>query len=452
MQIRFEKKDRGPVLLAALALSLLCASLFFFTWDGLRRQRDLLEEHVSLTSRVIMRGMQANLLRSMRPGHGGGGGHMGPPPDDLLNDVAGDGNVLFMGVVAANGTVLYASPGDFKNFPRLSASALVLLRETGEWSAPVHWDGRDILVSGMRAHRLLARLCRDGSCGPGQPEVFFLLGMNLQPYLEQYNKFRQGALIQMGFVIGAAALLMVLITAYVKHREEGRRLAALEEVHFTLLDAMPDGLLSLDENGVIRTANRSAFQILGEPGLVGRRWASLGLAPTKEDGRAGWTQCEHQGRQLEILLRELDDPDTAGNLVLVRDRTVFKRLEERLGSAEKLAAVGRMAAGAAHEIRNPLSSLRGFAQFFMNKFKGVEPEEEYAATMVREADRLNKVITDMLFLAKPRVLEPMNVDLAAMAEDISRVLAPDIQEKGVRFGQELPFPMCMPIPKRSSRP
>ncbi|MFW5490563.1 MAG: two-component system sensor histidine kinase NtrB [Desulfovibrio sp.] len=428
------------MLLAALALSLLCAGLVFFTWDGLRRQRNLLDEHVTLTSRVIMRGMQANLLRSMRPmrGHARGGhGRMAPPSDELFQEIARDGNVQFMAVVGPKGTVLYSSPGGLVEVPRLSERDMGQLREFGEWSAPVRWEGRELLISGMRAHPLLSSMCRDDDCGPGKKDVYFLIGLDLHPYLVQYNKFRRGALIQMGFVIGAAALLMILLTTYVRHREEGRRLASLEEVHFTLLDAMPDGLISLDEDDIVRTANQSAVRILKEPGLVGRPWATLGLDMTQGDADTGWTQCEHHGRKLEILRRRLDDPDTPGSLILVRDRTVFKHMEERLVNAEKLAAVGRMAAGAAHEIRNPLSSLRGFAQFFMKKFKGTAPEEEYAATMVREADRLNKVITNMLFLAKPRPLEPCNVNLEAMAREVSSALAPDIAETGVKFGLEL---------------
>jgi signal transduction histidine kinase len=491
MQIRLEKRAQGLVLLAALALSLLCASLIFFTWDGLRRQRDLLNEHVSLTSRVIMRGMQANLLRAVRRGHDSfrhdgfrhngqrpdrSGRRHGMPdrrqdmpgpgrdlpvpdgafPDALFSTLARDGNVQFMAVAASDGTLLFSFPdqtseasddsssADSGGLPHLSPKIMEVLRRNGEWSAPVRWHGHDVLMTGMRAHPLLARLCQDARCTPRgrhgggkQNDVFFIVGMGLGPYLEQYDNFRQGALLQMSFVIAGAALCMLLITAYIKRREEGRRLASLEEVHVTLLDAMPDGLLSLDEDGVIRAANRSAREILAENDLVGRPWSTLGPAMDAEHETEGWAQFDHRGRKLEILLRELDDPETPGRLVLVRDRTVFKRLEERLGNAEKLAAVGRMAAGAAHEIRNPLSSLRGFAQFFMTKFKGVAPEEEYAATMVREADRLNKVITDMLFLAKPRSLEPVDVDLNAMAAEVAQILEPDIRGKGARFESEL---------------
>jgi two-component system sensor histidine kinase HydH len=91
----------------------------------------------------------------------------------------------------------------------------------------------------------------------------------------------------------------------------------------------------------------------------------------------------------------------------------------------------------AHEVRNPLSSLRGFAQFFADKFKGKKPYDDYAGTMVQETDRLNRVVTDLLFLARPRQLSPMRVDLADMAAGLERLMRFDLEHKRVRPGLDL---------------
>ncbi len=118
-------------------------------------------------------------------------------------------------------------------------------------------------------------------------------------------------------------------------------------------------------------------------------------------------------------------------MVLLRDRTRLKNLEEDLAEAKRLATIGSLAAGVAHEIRNPLSSLRGFAQLFATKLKGQEPLASYASTMVQEADRLNRVVTDLLFLARPRDLAPTEVDLPRLVDSLRGLLRFDLEHKGV---------------------
>ena len=83
----------------------------------------------------------------------------------------------------------------------------------------------------------------------------------------------------------------------------------------------------------------------------------------------------------------------------------------------------------AHEVRNPLSALRGFAQLFAVKLKGQAPLDEYATTMVQEADRLNRVVTDLLYLARPRELDPVELELAELAESIRQLMRFDFADR-----------------------
>ena len=103
-------------------------------------------------------------------------------------------------------------------------------------------------------------------------------------------------------------------------------------------------------------------------------------------------------------------------MIIIRDLSEIKRLEEKVRRSEKLAAVGELAAGLAHEIRNPLSSIRGFAQFLKHTLKDHPREQEYAQTMVSEIDRINRVVTDLLSIARAKNFELESVDVGALVK------------------------------------
>lgn len=91
-------------------------------------------------------------------------------------------------------------------------------------------------------------------------------------------------------------------------------------------------------------------------------------------------------------------------------RRKVEALELRMVKAERLAALGTLAAGVAHEIRNPLSSIKGFATYFGNKFAPDSHDRELAQVMVGEVERLNRVVSELLELTRPSELrlEPRN--------------------------------------------
>lgn len=299
---------------------------------------------------------------------------------------------------------------------------------------------------------------------PRVPSMFLMAGLNPQRHLDQFQAYRRAALLQAGYVFGAASLLWVLAFAYLRRRDQALKAARLERFQSKLLDNMPDGLVTLGADGSILSANGSATRLLlaehttadsgAEPladaasaaALLGRNWSEFPFADLAGDPDAAapylWRQHNHAGRVLEILCLPLQaDASSEGaggeRMVLLRDRTRLKTLEDDLAEAKRLAAIGSLAAGVAHEIRNPLSSLRGFAQLFATKLKGQEPLASYAATMVQEADRLNRVVTDLLFLARPRDLAPSEVDLARMAESLRGLLRFDLEHKAVTPGLDL---------------
>ena len=115
----------------------------------------------------------------------------------------------------------------------------------------------------------------------------------------------------------------------------------------------------------------------------------------------------------------------------------LRKNQKKIQQSEKLAALGRMSAAVAHEIRNPLSSIRGFAQFLGHVLKDREKEREYAMIMVREVDRMNRVVTDLLNFARPLEIERTPTDPCELLSHTVRLVQADATERGIAIRQEL---------------
>jgi len=110
---------------------------------------------------------------------------------------------------------------------------------------------------------------------------------------------------------------------------------------------------------------------------------------------------------LEVIATTLREEDDAfvGHVILFRDMTEIRRLEEEVARSRRLASLGSLAAGVAHEIRNPLSSIKGFATWFRERYRDNPEDRETAEVMIREVDRLNRVITQLLEFARPLTMD-----------------------------------------------
>ena len=128
---------------------------------------------------------------------------------------------------------------------------------------------------------------------------------------------------------------------------------------------------------------------------------------------------------VDTMLLKDDDKMTIGCCVLIKDISDVKSLELQIQHNERLAMVGQIAAGAAHEIRNPITSIRGFLQFMKKSLvqNDMKKEIEYTEVMISELDRITDLLNEFLLLSKPRDLTITQCNPQEIIGDITPVIA-----------------------------
>ncbi len=186
-----------------------------------------------------------------------------------------------------------------------------------------------------------------------------------------------------------------------------------------ILDHLADAVISVDENGNINYFNKTAEKMSGllREEVIDKNYEEIFIHQNTPFTKLTYTlfreeeltnhqkviqQVEDQYHWL-ITTRVLLDENgkKIGAIAIYRDITKLKEMEEHLKQAEKLKVVGELAAGTAHEIRNPLTAIRGFAQLMKKNFNDDSKEYKYLQVIEDETRRINEIIREMLMLAKP---------------------------------------------------
>jgi two-component system, NtrC family, sensor histidine kinase PilS len=221
------------------------------------------------------------------------------------------------------------------------------------------------------------------------------------------------------------------------HRSEAS-LAALRAVHEDIVQSVASGLLTFDRRGTVTSVNRTAEGLCArrEAELRGARWESL--FPGAPPFPTVWEGLEDEGTLRTRTETELARPDGSripvgmslsflrrgrGAICSFQDLTDIKRMEEQVRQADRLAAIGRLAAGLAHEIRNPIGSIRGSVEVLRESLNPQEDDRRLMDIVLRESDRLDAIIRDFLQFSRPPHLVRVPTDLSAMLDEILLMLS-----------------------------
>jgi len=260
-------------------------------------------------------------------------------------------------------------------------------------------------------------------------------------------------------VITALILLLIglfgiislfLAQAYRATRTSLTRIKALSD---TVVENMPMGLLTLDPEGRITSFNQTAEAVLRRQSaeVIGEKGSEI-LPPqlrtlfderkSKRDILERDVNCVLQGGKtvpLEASLSSLfgENGELLGDVLLFRDLTEVQELKKEVERNQRLAAIGRLAAGIAHEIRNPLSSIKGFATYFQERYKEVPEDQKTAEIMVQEVERLNRVIGQLLEFARPMKLNKKQAAIDEVISYSTEMIQKQAQERGIAIHTDL---------------
>jgi two-component system, NtrC family, sensor histidine kinase PilS len=209
-----------------------------------------------------------------------------------------------------------------------------------------------------------------------------------------------------------------------------KSLATLRALHERIVASIRSGVVTTDLEGRIYTFNAAAHEITGytEEGIRGQDASilfgemkdhvdnALGAAEKGATSPRFETSClTSEGMRLRLgySISPLNSEagETTGMVITFQDLTQVRSLEETSRRQDRLAAIGRMAASIAHEIRNPLAAMRGSIQMLRSEVDSNSSQAELMEIILRESDRLNQIITDFLSYARPRSLVQARVDV-----------------------------------------
>ena len=243
---------------------------------------------------------------------------------------------------------------------------------------------------------------------------------------------------------------------------ERQRCAILEKDAFKeqILDSVGNGIVTLDYEGRITSLNATAGAFLAsdktasQDSLLGEKWDNTLLSSMVD--KAVLSDCIAAGRRLTGIDREIEAPGgrrrwfnvnvyplvrvdgkVDGAIIVFADETEKKRLQEQVYRQNKLQALGQMVAGAAHEIRNPLSAIKSFTDLLPRKFGDPSFREEFLRHVPAEVARLDRIICDLLDFSKPRTPVAEVFPARLLVNSALTLLQKKIKSKRARISVEV---------------
>jgi two-component system sensor histidine kinase HydH len=438
----------------------------FMTVQNINRQKDasyrlLLEKGAALI-RSFEAGTRTGMMGMMRSGF---------KLQKLLTETSQQPDIAYLLVTDNAGKIMAHSDlsriDDFYGTDLNLANASEL--ETVRWRIVSRPDGRDVFevyrkfspTAGrlgnhhgymMRSQQFTPR----GEAPPASSQVIFV-GLDMGS-IEAARMADTRHSIIMGLIllfIGfAGVILLSLAQSYRATRASLSRIKAFSD---NLVENIPIGLIAINDQRKIASFNHvaeftlglSAEKLIGQDAVKVLPVELLQQIDTLDAGSSlieKEIECSTQkGKRIPLevgaqSLRDADD-NLFGYVLLFKDLSEIRALRREIARNQRLASVGRLAAGVAHEIRNPLSSIKGLATYFKERYQDKLDDQQIANIMIQEVDRLNRVVGQLLDFARPIKISKKPFSMQALIEDSLKLVERQASEKNIKIETRFPAQM-----------
>lgn len=310
----------------------------------------------------------------------------------------------------------------------------------------------------MRRHRMMMERTDDWFSPEKQSQLLIIVGLDVTPFEEAIRSD-----IQTTVILSVVMLLLGFggfVSLFWMHSYRTTKKSLQDTSAFAdeVVSHLPVGLIATDAAGRITFFNEAAEKITGlkreraqnqtpdtllPDGLCGlQKSLDQGIAISEQE-----MECTFAGNKqvpVSVSASRIDNEagEVVGHVLILRDLSEIRRLQDEIRRQEKLAAMGGLAAGVAHEVRNPLSSIKALATFFSGQFAEGSDGKEAAGVMVQEVDRLNRVITELLDFARPSDLKREPSDIRELISRSIKLIQQDASNKNIKIEVDTADDLC----------
>ena len=460
--LRTGMKTSPWIILGLTAILLIVVMVLVF--QNTNRERRYMSELMSAKGAALIRAVEAGARTGMMGMMWGG-----QQIQRLLEETARLPDVMYMAVIDQDGRALahsdpskidmvldedrqitHLGPDELENWELVTTGDQQRIFEVHRHFRPLTFDGGRHFgrrQSMMQRHGMRSDPSNDWFSPDKQQKLLIIIGLDVTPFEDAIQSdIRTTVLLSVIMLVLGFGGFVSLFWMY-SYRGAKKSLQDTSVFADEVVSHLPVGLIATDSSGRITFFNTAAEKITGSSKTIALNRTPETILP---DGLCGLQKQLDQGET--IIEQEMEcvfsgtkrgavsvsatritneSGDFLGQVLILRDLSEIRRLQDEIHRQEKLAAMGGLAAGVAHEVRNPLSSIKALATFFAGQFDEGSEAQEAAGVMIQEVDRLNRVITELLDFARPSDLNRQPDDLGILLSRSIQLIQQDAANKNI---------------------
>ena len=285
------------------------------------------------------------------------------------------------------------------------------------------------------------------------PFGLFRVGLSLSSYNNVSKSYDRQMVLLTIVLFGFMLIGLLYFNSRQKRKQILRQYSEIKLTTSTIFDQMATGVASIDADGIVTLANKAFVNIMGVKSILNKLWNEIIIAPELKLENLKIYSNKNEEFELELNINGepktlliavsdivFDDNYPPGLVVVVYDVTELKKYEHESIRKERLSEMGNLAAGVAHEIRNPLNTISIAAQRLALEYKPEDNNEEFLAftnEIRNETKRLNDIITKFLALTREDIKKHSPINLETFTNDFVRFISAEADELGIEISLDV---------------